>query len=100
MSPARSLVLAAVAAAALAVPALAQGSGTYYRAELAAPAAKAQVVAGGVLWRCQESQCVAAKDNSRPLIVCRRLARETAQIVRFTAAGEEIPAEDLARCNG
>ena len=99
MSPARSFAFAALAAATLAAPALARDSGPYYRAELATPASKSQVVAGGVLWHCQENQCVAGKDNSRPLIVCRRLARETAQVVRFTAAGEEIPAEDLARCN-
>lgn len=99
MSPVRSFALAALAATTLAVPALAQGSGSYYRAELAAPASKAQVVAGGVLWRCQDNQCVAAKDNSRPAIVCRRLARETAEVTRFTAAGEDISADDLARCN-
>ena len=99
MSPARSLVLAALAAATLAAPALARDAGPYYRAELATPAAKGQVVAGGVLWRCEGNQCVAGKDNSRPLIVCRKLARESAEVTRFTAAGEEISAEDLARCN-
>ena len=91
--------LAAVAlAAALAVPAAA-GDVAYYRAELAAPAPEAKVVAGGLLWACEGTSCTAAKDNSRPLIVCRKLAREADTIARFTTAGEEMSTEELGRCN-
>jgi hypothetical protein len=89
-----SVILAASA------PALARDGAPYYRAELATPAAEARIVAGGLLWRCEGTQCFAGKDNSRPLIVCRKLAREAAPVTRFTAAGEELAAEDLARCNG
>jgi hypothetical protein len=96
----RSLALVMAAAAAFAAPALAADGPAHYRAELSAPAAKPQVVAGGLLWRCEGTECRAAKDNSRPLTVCRKLARETAAIVRFSAAGHELPADELARCNG
>jgi hypothetical protein len=96
----RSLALVMAAAAAFAAPALAADGPAHYRAELSAPAAKPQVVAGGLLWRCEGTECRAAKDNSRPLTVCRKLARETAAIVRFSAAGQELPADELARCNG
>jgi hypothetical protein len=96
----RSLALVMAAAAAFAAPALAADGPAHYRAELSAPAAKPQVVAGGLLWRCEGTECRAAKDNSRPLTVCRKLARETAVIVRFSAAGQELPADELARCNG
>jgi len=95
----RSLALF-VCAAALASPALAADGAPHYRAELAAPADKPQVVAGGLLWRCEGTECRAAKDNSRPLTVCRKLAKETAAVVRFTVAGQDLPAEDLTRCNG
>jgi len=100
MSALRSLTLALAAAVAFNSPALAADGVSHYRAELAAPAVKPQVVAGGLLWRCEGTECRAAKDNSRPLTVCRKLAKETAAIVRFTAAGSDLPAEELARCNG
>lgn len=100
MSALRPFALA-LAAATLAAPgAFAADGAPHYRAELAAPADKTRVVAGGLLWRCSGSECLAGKDNSRPLTVCRKLARETAEVTRFTAAGEELSAEDLARCNG
>lgn len=99
MSALRPLALFLTAAAACTAPALAADGPAHYRAELSAPAAKPQVVAGGLLWRCEGNECRAAKDNSRPLTVCRKLAKETAAVVRFTAAGEELPADELARCN-
>lgn len=100
MSALRPLALALTAAAALAVPAIAADGPAHYRAELSAPAEKAKIVAGGLLWRCEGSECRAGKDNSRPLTVCRKLAKETSAIVRFSAAGSELPADELARCNG
>ena len=99
MSALRPLALA-LATAALAVPATAAQGPAHYRAELAAPAEQARIVAGGLLWVCEGSECRAGKDNSRPLTVCRKLARETSAIVRFSVAGEELPADELARCNG
>jgi hypothetical protein len=32
--------------------------------------------------------------------MCKRLAKETSAVVRFSYAGEELAAEELARCNG
>ena len=100
MSALRPLALALAVGAAFTAPALAADGAPHYRAELSAPAPKSQVVAGGLLWRCEGTECRAAKDNSRPLTVCRKLAKETAAIVRFTAAGSDLPADELARCNG
>ena len=99
MSALRPLALA-FAAAMLAVPALSADGPAHYRAELSAPVEEARVVAGGLLWVCQGSECRAGKDNSRPLTVCRKLARETSGITRFTVAGQDLPADELARCNG
>jgi len=95
----RSLALA-LSAAALAAPAVAADGPGHYRAELAAPAEKARIVAGGLLWLCEGTECRAGKDTSRALTVCRKLAKETPAIVRFSVAGEDLSAEDLARCNG
>lgn len=99
MTALRPLAAAALAASMLAAPVLG-ASAPYYQAELSAPASEARIVAGGLLWSCEGTACVAGKDNSRPLVVCKKLARETAAIARFTAAGEDLSADDLARCNG
>jgi len=91
-----ALFLAALAAAPLA----AKDAGPYYHAELAQPAANNQVIAGGVLWMCEGTQCFAGKGTGRPEVMCKRLAKETSTVVRFSFAGEELSAENLAHCNG
>jgi hypothetical protein len=89
-----ALFLAAFAAA----PLVAKDSGPYYRAELAQPAGK-QVIAGGVLWMCEGTQCFAGKGTSRPVVMCKRLAEKTSTVMSFSHGGEALAAEDLARCN-
>jgi hypothetical protein len=74
--------------------------GSYYTATLANPAdAKSQVL-GGVAWTCQGNTCVAGKGDARPLRICRGLARKFGEVASFKANGEDLPAEELAKCNG
>ena len=80
-------------------PALAADTGPYYLVELAAPAKDDRAIAGGVAWKCAGTTCVAAKGNSRPLRVCRELQRQVGSVASFTARGEALAADDLARCN-
>ncbi|OBX18756.1 hypothetical protein A9995_09265 [Erythrobacter sp. QSSC1-22B] len=75
-------------------------NGPFYTAELAAPASSNRTVAGGVAWSCQGTTCVAGKGTSRPLRMCRELQRSMGDITAFTANGETLDAEKLARCNG
>ncbi|MGX7894308.1 CC_3452 family protein [Tsuneonella sp. HG222] len=100
--PLAAFAIAAAALTATAAPALAvsREAGPYYRAELSAPAGEAKVIAGGILWNCSGTECTAPKNTSRPVIVCRKLAGETAAVTKFMVAGQEMGAEDLARCNG
>jgi hypothetical protein len=70
-----------------------------YRVELAQPAAERQVLAAGVIWTCEGTTCTAPRSNSRPAIVCARLAREAGTVARFSAGGDALPADQLARCN-
>lgn len=81
-------------------PAAAQNpSKAYYRAELAQPASESRVIAGALVWACQGTSCVADKGTSRPLRICRELNRKHGAVTSFTAKGEALPAEELARCN-
>jgi hypothetical protein len=90
-----ALLLATLAAAPLA----AKDEGPYYRAELAQPADR-QVIAGGVLWLCEGTQCFAGKGTSRPVVMCKRLAEETSTVMSFSYGGDALAADDLERCNG
>lgn len=99
-----ALALAWTAASLTAVgpaPATAQApSKAYYRAELAQPATQAKAIAGDLVWACSGTSCVADKGSSRPLRVCRDLNRKFGQVANFSAKGELLPAEELAKCNG
>lgn len=77
----------------------ARGNGPYYKAELSQPTAERTVVAGGIAWTCSGTTCVAPKGTSRPLRVCRELQRGSGDVVSFTAKGEELDADKLAKCN-
>ena len=74
--------------------------GPYYTATLAQPATDDGAVAAGVAWACKGTTCVANKGTSRPTRICRGLAREMGEIAAFTAKGEELAADKLAKCNG
>ena len=74
--------------------------GPYYTVELAAPTAETRAIAGGVAWACKDDKCVANKASTRPINVCRDLARDLGEIKSFTAKGKKLEAAKLAKCNG
>jgi hypothetical protein len=74
--------------------------GSYYTATLAAPAEAKREVLGGVAWNCEGNTCTAGKGDARPLRICRGLSRKFGEVASFKANGEELPAEELAKCNG
>lgn len=80
-------------------PAANAAGAAYYSATLSAPAGEARAVAGGVAWTCDGATCVANKTSARPLRVCRGLNRKFGEIAAFRVAGEELAADELAKCN-
>ncbi|MXP44177.1 CC_3452 family protein [Allopontixanthobacter sediminis] len=72
----------------------------YYTAEFAAPAAEERAIIGGVVWQCAGTTCLAAKASSRPVTLCKRVARELGEITSFTAGNKALEADELAACNG
>lgn len=75
-------------------------SGAYYTASLSQPAEDSRVVAGGVAWLCEGTTCIANKGTSRPVRVCRGLARKIGEITSFSTKGESLAQDQLAECNG
>ncbi|MEP5936764.1 MAG: hypothetical protein ABJ239_00400 [Erythrobacter sp.] len=87
-------------AAAVAPAPASAGNGPYYVAELAAPASDNRAVASGIAWKCQGTTCVAGKGTSRPIRICRGLAREFGEITSFKSKGKVLADDKLAKCNG
>lgn len=78
----------------------AQPAAAFYTVELAQPASEAEVIAGGVLFRCEGTTCTATRGSERPLRVCSELRRELGTVSSFSAGGTVLPESRLARCNG
>lgn len=78
----------------------ARGAAPYYTAQFAAPAAEEAAIIGGVVWQCAGSTCLAAKASSRPVTLCKRVARELGEITSFTAGEKALEADEIAACNG
>ena len=74
---------------------------TTLTATLQAPAAKARVVAGGAVWACEGTVCVAtaAPDNVASTKSCKELAKAVGTIVGYSSASFSLDAETLAKCN-
>ncbi|MEZ5696964.1 MAG: hypothetical protein R3E18_11190 [Sphingomonadaceae bacterium] len=86
--------------AALAPTPAAAAETPYYSVKLASPAKDATTIAGGVVWYCEGDACVARKGNTRPWVMCKRLARETGTITSFAYDGQALSEDQLAKCNG
>lgn len=72
----------------------------YFTVELAQPASEDEAIAGGVLFRCEGTTCIAPHSGDRPLRVCSELRRELGTIASFNAGGSMLSESQLARCNG
>ena len=81
-------------------PAHAAG-GSFYEVQLATPLASAKTaVVSDVAWKCDGATCLGSKGTSRAEIVCARVARKLGEVASFSAKGEALDAEGLAKCNG
>ncbi len=88
-------------AAALAPAALqARDAAPFFTAQLVEAAGESEAIAGGVVFRCEGTMCVAPRSRDRALRVCRELQRKTGAIASFTAGGTPLSETQLARCNG
>lgn len=75
-------------------------NGPFYSATLSRPMDGVEkIIQKGVLWTCSAAECTAARDTSRPAIVCARLAQKVGPVIRFSNPQGDLSAQDLARCN-
>jgi hypothetical protein len=97
---AAAFVGTALSFGATAAPASA-ATGAFYEVQLAAPVAGAKTtVINDVAFKCEGATCRGSQGTSRAEVVCARLARKVGEVASFTAKGETLDAEGLAKCNG
>jgi hypothetical protein len=87
-------MLATLAALLLAAP-----QGGYYQAAPAAAPAKAQVIAGELVWRCGADGCTAGRSGARPVVDCQGLVRAVGPVKSFAVAGAPLAPDQLEKCN-
>ena len=76
-------------------------STSFYEVQFAAPVSAAKnTVVNDVAWKCDGATCRGNEGSSRAEVVCARLARKLGEVASFTAKGEALDAEGLAKCNG
>lgn len=100
MSALRSIAIAAVASMAFAGPAFARDA--IFTAKIEAPvASRTQIIAQNTIWICEGDTCRARATHAATVRACRQLGRELdARIVAYGPEGDELTADELARCNG
>ncbi|MGN6375714.1 MAG: CC_3452 family protein [Sphingomonas sp.] len=98
----RVVPIVAAAVAALSFPAAAaqaQPRGVYYVAMPSAAPASDSFVTRDTIWSCNDHACVADKAADRADVMCQRVAKQLGKLDSFTAGGNALDAEALARCN-
>lgn len=99
----RTATFAGLAACALmagltAAPAFAADEGASLK--LKAPAASAQFIHDGSVWRCQDDACSTGKVRSLPVgRACRKLAGQLGELSAFTYRGQALDEAAIADCN-
>jgi len=99
MSVLRSIMIAALASVSFAGAAYARDA--VFTVKIDGTAAERQVIAQNTVWTCEGDTCRARPNHDSSVRACRQIARELdARIVAYGPEGDELTADELARCNG
>lgn len=89
----------AVSAALLSAAGAAEAQSAHYVAVPAAAPAKERVITRSTPWALRNGAYLAARAPERALVLCQLLARDVGPMQSFTAGGQPLEADDLAKCN-
>lgn len=96
----RTIMLAAVLSAGFTGAAFARDA--VFTVKLEAPVAEeTRVITLNTIWTCEGDTCIARADHSASVRACRQFVRELdARVTAYGPEGDELTAEEIARCNG
>ncbi|MES2098096.1 MAG: hypothetical protein V4459_15195 [Pseudomonadota bacterium] len=75
-----------------------QGPGYYAATPVEAPS-KTSVITRETLWKFRDGAFTASKQPERDLILCQLVAQRVGKLASFTAGGQALDADSLAKCN-
>ena len=64
-----------------------------------ATAAPGHIIARDISWSCSAAGCLGTSAESRPLILCKELAKRAGRLDSFGVDGRAFSAADLDKCN-
>ena len=77
----------------------AASNSTYYKIELAQPAASKQELLRSVVVKCEGTACRAPMASTAPKNMCISVARKLGAVSAFTAGERAFTADEIAACN-
>ena len=75
-------------------------NGSYYKAELAQPAAAKPELLRSVFVKCEGTSCRAPMASTAPKNMCISIVRKFGTVSAFTAGERVFTADEVAACNG
>lgn len=87
----------ALALSAIALTATSAGASNY-TAKPVVPA-NGRFIARDIVWNCGAAACQGATEESRPVVLCQSLAKQTGKIDSFLVDGRAFTPAELAQCN-
>jgi hypothetical protein len=75
-----------------------QGPGYYAATPVEAPT-KTSIITRETLWKFRDGAFTASKQPERDLILCQLVAQRVGKLASFTAGGQALDADSLAKCN-
>lgn len=96
----KTIMLAAVLSAGFAGAAFARDA--VFTVKLEAPVAEqTRIITLNTIWTCEGDTCRARAQHSSSVRSCRRFVREAgARVTAYGPEGDQLTADELARCNG
>ena len=75
-----------------------QGNGYYAATPVEAPT-KTSMITRDTMWKFRDGAFTAAKAPERDIVLCQLVAQRVGKLSSFTAGGQALAADDLAKCN-
>jgi hypothetical protein len=75
------------------------GSSGYYAATPVEAPVKNSIITRDTMWKFRDGAFTASKAPERDLILCQLVAQRVGKLTSFTAGGQALDADSLAKCN-
>ena len=72
---------------------------SYYAATPVEAPAKTSIITRDTMWKFRDGAFTASKAPERDMVLCQLVAQRVGKLTSFTAGGQALDADSLAKCN-